>query len=307
MVFRTGVAAVTLVAGTMLFGCAGGEGDAAPDAGGGGRVCTPGNAYDLNGRFGVLATLNVHVNASGLVETDTNAELLILLDAAQDGSAVGVTAKVCDLVIPEVPISGQDQPIRFTLGDGLLDSVKQVTGAANVDGNQTCATFQSDPITVVIGARMDPPEAGLLPEANSMGAFPVCLPAGSSCEAAITSQCACDQEGDGHPGATLLAENVPIVTISEVFVNLRTTFSLKGQVFSSDEIEGEITATLQQGILACQKASGAACAADEISAVKNLNPDITQNDEPSTFRAKRVDDGLDCAGLLAKREELFPR
>ena len=49
-----------------------------------------GRTLALNGRTGVLATLNVHVNASGLVETDTTAQLLLLLDITQTGRQVGV-------------------------------------------------------------------------------------------------------------------------------------------------------------------------------------------------------------------------
>ncbi len=289
--------------------CAGGSGAGGePDAGSFGRVCTPGQPFNLDGsRSGVLAVLSVHVNASGLVETDTTAELLLLLDSQQTGRDVALTAKVCDIKIPEVPISGQDQPIRFQLGAGLLDSVAKVTGTGKLDGDQTCATFKSDPITVVIGARLDPPDQGKLPEANAAGEFNQCLPAGSPCSAAITNQCVCDQENDGKPGATLLASNVPAISIKEVYVDLRTRFSLTGQVFSSDQIEGEIEATLEQGILSCSKSSGAPRSSSEVGAVKNLNPDIKQNDEPSTFRAVRVSDSLNCAGLIAMKETLFPR
>ena len=305
---RSSVIVAALVA-CALVGCAGSEsGGGAIDAGGGGPVCMPGSSFDLNGRFGVLAILSVHVNASGLVETDTTAELLLLLDADQSGRDVGVTAKVCDLKIPEVPISGQDQPIRFQLGEGLLDSVPVVVGGASLDGDETCAVFESDPITVVIGARLDPPDEGKLPEANAAGEFTQCLPAGSSCGAdAITNQCVCDQEKDGKPGATLYAMNVPAISIEKVYVNLRTTFVLIGQVFSSDDIQGNFNASLEQGILSCAKTSGDDCSASEIGAVKNLNPDIKQNDEPSTFRALRVDDALDCAGLILMRDDLFPR
>jgi hypothetical protein len=305
---ETGMHMALVTALATLAACASGNGGSgAPDAGSFGPMCVAGQAFDLNGRSGVLATLSVHVNASGLVETDTTAELLLLIDLTQSGHDVGVNAKVCDIKIPEVPISGQDMPIRFQLGEGLLDSVARVTGTAHLDGDQTCAAFTSDPITVVIGARLDPPDQGKLPEANAAGEFTQCLPAGAPCAAAITNQCVCDQENDGHPGATLLAFNVPAITIKEVYVNLRTTFSLAGQVFSSDEIQGDIHASLEQGILSCAKASGAPCSAMEVGAVKNLNPDIKQNDEPSTFRAVRVADSLDCTTLLQMKDALFPR
>jgi hypothetical protein len=296
---------VTLV--VMVCGCGGGGGGALLDGGGGGRQCEPGSPFELTGRTGVQAILNVHVNASGLVETDTTAELLLLLDVTQTGRDVGVVARVCHIQIPEVPIAGQDQPIRFELGPGLIDSVPEVVASATLDGDATCAAFLSEPITVLIGARLDPPDLGMLPEASSMGVFTECLPAGADCQAAITNGCVCDQESDDKPGATLLAYNVPAVNIEEVYVDLRTTFTLDGQVFSSDEIIGEISATLEQGILACQKMGGTACSNGELGAVKNLNPDITQNADPSTFRSVRVDAALDCAGLVEMKDVLFPR
>jgi hypothetical protein len=286
-------------------GCAKTDADTVVDAGGGGKQCTPGQSFDVSGRTGVLATLNVHVDASGLVETDTTAELLLLLDLTQTGSDFTVNATVCDLKIPEVPISGQDQPLRFQLAPGLLDSVPDVSGAGVLDGDKTCSTFSLDPITVVIGAKMSPPAAGTLPEANADGMYTACLPSGS-CATAITSNCACDQESDGNPGATLIAMNVPAVSISKVYVNLRTTFQLVGQVFSSDEIQGEVTASLEQGILGCAKLNGNDCSSSEVSAVKKLNPDIQQNSEPSLWRSVRVAEDLDCAALIEQKGELFP-
>lgn len=293
----------------VVAGCGGGgaeNGD--PDAGGGGETCTPGSAFDVSGSAGVLATLNVHVNASGLVEADTTATLLLLMDITQAGTDVTVSAQLCDIEIPDVPISGQDMPIHFEPGPGLIESVAAVDGTATLDGTTTCASFVSDPITMVIGARLDPPEQGVLPEANADGDFVECAPAGSSCALAIGASCACDQESDGKPGATLLAMNTPAVALDEVYVDLRTSFSLDGEVFSSDLIIGEIEASLEQGILACRKENGDACTPGEVSAIKNLNPDVTQQPgNPSTFRAVRVGPSIDCATLIAMRDDLFPR
>jgi hypothetical protein len=78
-----------------------------------GEQCVPGGTFALDGRAAVLGTLNVHVNASGLVEVDTTAELLIALDLDQTGTAVAVRAEACAIEIPEIPIAGQDRPIRF--------------------------------------------------------------------------------------------------------------------------------------------------------------------------------------------------
>src|SRR5688500_10279738 len=97
----------------LASACGGGDDDMPViDAAPIGEVCTPGAPFDISGRAGVLATLNVFVNASGLVETEATAELLLLLDATQTGQDVGVTATLCDIKIPEIPLSGQPEPVR---------------------------------------------------------------------------------------------------------------------------------------------------------------------------------------------------
>jgi hypothetical protein len=286
----------------------GGSGGGDPDAGSSEETCTPGSPFDLDMRAGVLATLNVHVDASGLVETDTTAELMLLLDVSQDNTDVGVIATLCDIQIPEIPLNGQPKPLRFEAGPGLIDSVASVSGVASLDGTTTCSILTSEDITLVLGARLSDPANDALPEADDTGAFTECPPAGANCELAIGTGCACDQESDGNPGATLLAMNTPAVDFDEVYVNLRTTFSLAGEVWSSDLVVGEIECTLEQGILGCHKGNNEDCNAAEVGAVKNLNPDITaQPGNPSTFRAVRVADTLSCAELLEMRDTLFPR
>jgi len=288
-------------------GCASGN-SSEPDGGPGGSQCQGGGSFDVNGRMAVLASLTVHINAQGLVDTDATAALLLGLDVVQNGEDVEVVAELCDLAIPDVPVSGQERPVHFEPGPGLLASVHPVSGTGQVDGLQTCATFTSDPITLLIGARMTPPQSGIMPEADSSGAFTTCLPATAGCYEAITTNCVCDQEDDGHPGATLRASNVPAVPLEQVFVDLRTTFSLAGQVWSSDLILGEVDASLEQGILGCRKAGDVPCNSGEVGLVKNLNPDITKSEEePSTFRAVRVPGGTTCAEILAMRDDLFPR
>ena len=275
-----------------------------------GEVCEPGGTFDINGRMGVLATLNVHVNASGLVETDTTAELLLALDVEQEGTEVSVAAEPCTLEIPAVPIEGQDKPIEFDITTQTLESVGTVTGSASLSSpNQTCATFEPQRFTIVLGARLDPIETALLPQSDEEGDFAFCPPsADTSCALAIGTNCACDQEGDTKPGATLLAYNVPAVSLDEVYATVRTRFSLLGEVFSSDLIIGETDPTMEQGILACHLQNGGMCSSEQVGAVKQLNPEITQQPgNPSVFRAVRVEPETTCAYILEHKDELFPR
>lgn len=301
-----------LAACAVAAGCGGGGGDGAPDAFSAGERCEPGGTFGLDGRAAVLGVLNVHINASGLVEADTSAELVIAMDIRQDGTAVVVDTEACAIQIPDVPIEGQENPIHFEVPPETVASVAGVSGTATLSSpDQTCAEFQSSELVLVLGARLGEAELATapLPQADDDGVFPSCAPtADTACDLAIGSGCACDQESDGKPGATLLASNVPAVMLDEVYVTLRTRFSLAGEVFSSDLVVGEIDATLEQGILGCRKGEGEPCSAAEVRAVKVLNPVITQQPaNPSRFRSVRVPEGTTCAEILAMRDTLFPR
>ncbi len=296
----------------MVTACGGGGSGGSVDARVFGEQCRPGGTFDINGRAAVLGTLNVHVNASGLVEVDTTAELLLVIDIVQNGTVVKVIAGGCGIEIPDVPIAGQDQPIRFEVPQSTIESVAGVTGdGALTSPSEVCARLETDRFTLVLGAVLDPSTIGTapLPEADDNGNFRFCPPsADTTCELAIGSNCACDQEGDRKPGTTLLAYNVPAVNLDEVYVALRTQFALSGEVFSSDLVNGEIEATIELGILGCHLAGGGACGAGQIGAVKNLNPVITQQPgNPSLFRAVRVPPGTTCTQIVDMRDTLFPR
>jgi hypothetical protein len=300
------------MAAALAGAACGGGSDDGPDARTYGETCEPGGTFDLNGRAAVLGLLNVHINASGLVETDTTAELLIAMDITHNGTTIEVSASACDIQIPDVPIEGQDQPIQFEVQVATIESLGTITGSGELSSaNQTCATIGVDELVLVIGAILDESQIGTaaLPEADEDGMYNFCAPSvDTTCALAIGTNCACDQEADTKPGATLLASNVPAVELDEVYVSLRTKFSLTGEVFSSDKVLGEIDATLEQGILGCHKASGASCSAAEVRTVKVLNPVITQQEgNPSLFRAARVEAGATCADIIAARDELFPR
>lgn len=304
--------AMAMAIGLVAAGCGPGGGGGGVDARVFGEQCVPGGTFALDGRAAVLGTLNVHVNASGLVEVDTTAELLIALDLDQAGTGVGVVASACAIQIPDVPIAGQDRPIHFEVPQATVASVAGVTGRGTLSSaDATCADLTTDQFVLVLGAVLEPRTIATapLPEADGNGVFRFCPPSiDTPCNLAIGANCACDQEADGKAGATVRASNVPAVDLDEVYVALRTRFSLSGQVFSSDLILGEIDASLEQGILGCHQAGGAACTPGQVGAVKNLNPVVTQQPgNPSTFRAVRVPAGTSCAELIAQRDTLFPR
>lgn len=294
----------------LVTACSGGGGGRV-DAGVFGEQCQPGGTFTpLDGRAAVKAMLNVDIDAEGLVQAPATAELLLVMDASQEGTTVNVVATLCAIKLPEVPLAGQEEPIRLSISDATVASVGAVDGAGQLSSaDQTCATFETDQFTIVIGAILDPLETAALPAADEQGSFPYCAPtADTTCPLAIGVNCACDQEADALPGATLGISGVPLVELDEVYATMRTQFALRGQVFDSERILGEIDATIEQAILGCHLAAGDDCTADQIGTVKTLNPSITQQPgNPSTFRAVRVDSTLGCAEVIAQQDELFPR
>ncbi len=313
---RLGLAILAVVAAIVAIVLATGCGSSkhipidAPDFG---ETCMPmpPTFTPLTGRAAVQGTLNVHVDAGELVIVDTTSDLLIAMDLVQTDTSLAVTAEVCAINIPDIPLSGQPLPIQFQVPAATVASVGSVTGTGMLaSADQTCANVTTSPITLVLGARLDPATlaTATLPAADANGNFTACAPSATTvCTAATGTGCACDQEGDNRPGATLIAHNVPALTLDQVYVTLRTTFSLNGQVWSGDLVKGEIDAALDQGILACQLTDGTACTVADITTVRTLNPVVTQQPgNPSTFTAVRVPATTTCADIVMNELTLFP-
>lgn len=301
------IVAIALVI-AFLVGC--GSTPAAPDAEDFTERCTPAGPFaPLTGRAAVQGTLNVHVDAGGLIEADTSGSLLLAMDLVQSGTGIAVEAKACRVTVPAVPLDGQEMPIQLIVPEAAVASVGVVGGAATLSSpDATCATLDTDPITLVLGARLADPANDPLPAADADGNFPACGSPTTTCATATAAGCACDQEADGEPGATFLARNVPGLELDQVYVTLRTTFSLHGRVFSTDSVKGQIDATLGNGVLHCRLANGTPCTPSETRLVQSLNPIVTQQDNnPSTFRSVRIPDGMTCAEIIANEGTLFPR
>ena len=296
-----------LVAG--LAACKGSDSKPHRDGGADEVPCSPGKPYALDGRFGVLATLNEHVEVLGLELEDPNpqAELLLITDFTQSGLDVAMNTLVCDIKIPEVQLKGQPQPIVFKPGSSLLASVPAVAGAAVLSGDTTCSTFSNpQALAVVLGARLAAPATDPLPtEAATQGCGGNAL---GACATATAVGCTCDQEPDNHVGATLIVQNAPVIPdLDQVYVAMRTTVIMTGEVQSSDLIRGTVESTLEQTILDCHRLSGP-CDGAAASAIRNINPAIAQDPSwPSTFVAKRIEASWDCLRLVSERDTLFPR
>jgi hypothetical protein len=101
--------------------------------------------------------------------------------------------------------------------------------------------------------------------------------------------------------------NTPLIALDEIYAAIRTSLRLTGTVASSDLIEGEVDAAIDQSVIGCRQANGTACDSFIVNAVRQNTgqPLATRDDKPSTFKAVRVRSGMDCGSLKADAASLF--
>jgi hypothetical protein len=257
------------------------------------------------GRFGFLATLYFDVSAAGgLVDQhDLTSEGLLLADLTQSGNQVTANLQFCEIGVPPIPI-GSGPPLTFSLDPSTLAGIHlQTTAMLGAPQAGGCASYtQAAPAVLVLGAKMAAPLTDPLPTSTQR----LCGGHLSSCAQATTPSngaCVCDQEGDGHPGVTLGVMNSP-VPLDQVYVTLRTTITLNGQVQSLDRMGGTAQVQLAQEILGCHQPQGNC----DVSIIQGVSPVITQSadaEHPSTYDGRRVAQTVDCAALQAMKGTLF--
>jgi hypothetical protein len=301
----------------------------AKDGGATMETCMPdGQAATLNGRYAVRADLVVNVKvvagctgAACIVDNDANAELLLIADMTQSGSSVMATVQPCKIVVPQVALKNQPMPVQLTVPDALVASILPVSSTATLGGSTTCATFDAQPITLPVGASLASPATDMLPNFTSTASPPVTLCGGTATTACASTAnpvgptehgCVCDQEGDTKLGATVNAKNAPgFEDIDKLYVDLRTSVTLSGQVFPGQKIKGTVNGLkLDQNVLGCHRsnAPGARdCNDSETNTVAGFNPAVTQSvNMKSTFAAVPVAAGTSCDAIKAMEGTLFP-
>jgi hypothetical protein len=322
--------------GVLLLAACGSSTNSPVDGGGDGAhqmlTCMPDSQpVALAARYAVQANLLVNVKvtpgcsgASCLVDADAHSTLLLLADVTQTGQMATITARPCQIQIPPVALKGGNKPVTLNVPRGLVDSVKPVVATGTLDGTTTCANFSATPITLVIGANL----ANLASDPLPQSATKLCgNAAGTRCLSNTTpapsdTGCVCDQEGDGKLGASLDAANIPALDdIDKVYVDLRTSVTLTGQVYPSasgqtnpgQRIIGKVDGlTLEQSILGCHRnlaapATPRECDASDTGAVAGFNPAVSQSaNGDSTFVAVPLAAGDTCDTLIANQATLFP-
>ncbi|HWE27795.1 MAG TPA: hypothetical protein VHB97_07325, partial [Polyangia bacterium] len=313
-----------------VVGCgSGSKADMGTDGGAMMPMCMPdGKAVALTGHYAVRANLLVNVKvvagcsgSSCIVDNDANAELLLVADLTQNGTSATATVQPCKIVIPPVALKNQPMPVELTVPDALVASVLPVTSTATLGGTSTCASFDAQPITIALGASLANAATDPLPNFTSSASPPVVLCGGMATTACASTanpvgpsqkQCVCDQEGDTKLGATLAAKNAPgFEDIDQVYVDLRTSVTLSGQVYPGQQIRGTVQGLeLEQNVLGCHRsnAPGARdCLDTETNTVAGFNPAVTQSvNGSSTFVVVPVAAGTTCDQIKAMEATLFP-
>jgi hypothetical protein len=293
-------------------------------------MCVPdGKTVALSARYGVLADLLVNVKVlpgcsgnSCIVDKDEHATLLLLAEVTQAGNTATVTARPCKITVPKVALKNMPKPVELKAPAALVQSVKPVTSMGTLDGNMTCANFVSQPINLAIGANLanvgtDPlPSFSPLKMCNNM-ASTACLT--NTTPAPTETGCVCDQDGDGKLGGTLDAENAPgIDDIDKIYVDLRTSVTLSGQIFPEaagqanpgPRIVGKVVGLkLDQNVLGCHRALAGTprdCDMSETNTVAGFNPAVTQSvNGDSVFQAVPLAATATCTELVAQETSLF--
>ncbi|HEX8954327.1 MAG TPA: hypothetical protein VF997_19705 [Polyangia bacterium] len=321
---------LVLVAALGVVGCGSGtKSDMGTDGGGTMQVCMPdGKSVALTGRYAVRANLLVNVKvvagctgSACIVDNDANSELLLVADLAQSGSSATATVSPCKIVIPPVALKNQPMPVQLTVPDALVASVLPVSSTASLGGSSTCASFDAQPITIALGASLSNASTDALPSFTSAATPPVVLCGGAATTACASTAnpvgptqkgCVCDQEGDTKLGATVAAKNAPgFEDIDELYIDLRTSVTLSGQVYPGQEIRGKVQGLkLDQNVLGCHRSNAPGvrdCTDAETNTVAGFNPAVTQSvNGDSTFVAVPVAAGTTCDQIKAMEATLFP-
>lgn len=332
-----------VLAAALIAGCGSGTKGGGGDGGAMMEVCMPdGKPVAIGGRYAVQANLLVNVKvvagctgAACIVDNDANAELLLLADITQSGTSITTKVTTCKITVPPVALKNQPMPVQLTVPDALLASVLPVTSGGTLGGASTCASFDSQPITLSLGASLANTGSDPLPNYTSGATPPVVLCGNMETTACASTAnpvgptqtgCVCDQEGDTKLGATVLAKNAPgFSDIDKLYVDLRTSVTLSGAVFPQaamqahpgQRLKGTVRGLkLEQNVLGCHRTaapgvrdctSGGGGMADEVGVVAGFNPAVTQSvNGSSTFVAVPVGASDDCAAIKAQEATLFP-
>lgn len=261
------------------YGCT--DGGFSLDAGQGGIPDAPLEEWDasddgpLTGIFAVEATVTAQAGVT------VTSKQLYRLRIAQSGAHIHQKTTLCDLSLPSTNIATLVIPpalqtlieSRSVENDGDYLSSPQVLGAQ----------YSPPQFVEVLGATLANPATDPLPT----------MDAGAT---------ATDDDQNGDPGVTLLAQVVTCTSVQELFVALRATGVLSGAVQTPDLIKGYAQIHLDESVLGYSDPCLSAAASIKI---------VVEPDSP--FRAQRVGAAQDidqngnvsCPEIVANAPNIF--
>jgi hypothetical protein len=256
-------------------------------------------------RFAVKVVQYMHMSSAGLVETDTVGGAVGWADFWPDpGAATGrMDLKLCHLEVPKIQIPGQPTPSSLELVPGALDYVPPAPAGFSLEGLATCSGFVTEPSVVLVAARLLDSLADPLPWDAAT----------QTCPSELATGCLFDQDKDGKPAVTFIAQNFPALPVDEVYATLRSWVSLQGLVARPDLLLGTAYFGLEISVVGCRLAPLGGgelrdCSPEEEDVIARITPEITQNpDLDSSFLAVRVPPDTGCAEVIADGDRLFGR
>ena len=216
-----------------------------------------------------MCSSDLVIKARAIIDLDTTQYFLVTFD--QNGTHLDVATRTCDIALPSVP-----DVAEVVIPDKLRDVFRRdvvMTAGDFVSGTDGGAKYTPPAEVVVLGADLANPATDPLPtEADQTNAV--------------------DQDEDGHPGVTVEADVAAVCQgWQKLYVALRTTVTLDGTVLSSNEIVGDMEATLEQEILGMSDPC--------LSASDGIEVEVLPG---SVFRARRIDGANDSTDLDANSD-----
>ncbi|HEX7602083.1 MAG TPA: hypothetical protein VF316_10775 [Polyangiaceae bacterium] len=217
------------------------------------------DAGPLTGIFAMEST----INARAIVPVEL--KQIFRLRIVQRGTHIHQKVTLCAFKLPVVP-----NVATLVIPPAMQALIQTKTTESEGD------YLSSD---AVVGATYAPPSPFVLVGANLANAATDPLPTQSD----LTH--AADEDGDSHPGVTLLANVVTCGHFEQLYVALRTAVALTGTVLTPNAIEGKMDVRLEQAILGWSDPC--------LSSAAQINIQI----EPkSPFRGQRVGAAEDVDG-----------
>ena len=261
---------------------AGADGDAAGDGGLAPIPAVPLEDWDIAGAGPLTGIFAVEVTVKAKVVIDIESRQLYRLRLLQRGRQVRQRASLCRLLLPSVE-GVADIRVPPALEAVLRARAVEGTGDWLTAEDPVGAGYAPEAAPIIVGAELADPVADPLPTPEDPST-------------------AVDEDEDGHPGVTLVAEAFVCEGPEELYAALRTTAALSGTVEDLDTLSGEVLPTLDQSVLGYS--------ADCLGAAANLPISLR---EGSTFSALRVagerdldgNGNVSCEEVVRAAPELF--